>query len=201
MEGDAYFTHQLETVTRKDEEEIGSNDPKGEMISLHGELQLSVIELLRSIVTMKGNGKFKFVGLLLRSFLRTYILQTPRCDMYNPLEMIERAYPSSTIHEMRTEDGCVISCRRWKGVQSRCNPVLLLNGHSTESFYLPTEPRDLVRTLLDEGYETWLLQPRLHPLHPSNDFTIEDIGKFDIPADINGYTRKEQDSTNVQKLK
>ncbi|KAK1324185.1 Long-chain-alcohol oxidase FAO1 [Acorus calamus] len=155
----------LRTVTRKDEEEIGSNDSKGEMINLHGELQLSLIELLRSIVTMKGNGKFKFVGLLLRSFLRTYVLQTPRCDTYNPIEMIEGAYPSSTLHEMRT--------------------VLLLNGHSTESFYLPTEPRDLVRTLLDEGYETWLLQPRLHPLHPSNDFTIEDIGKFDVPAGKN----------------
>ncbi|KAK1288100.1 Long-chain-alcohol oxidase FAO1 [Acorus calamus] len=174
----------LRTVTRKDEEEIGSGDSKGEMINLRGELQLSLIELLRSIVTMKGNGKFKFVGFLLQSFLRTYILQTPRCDTHNPLDLIERAYPSSTLHEVRTEDGCVISCRQWMVAQSRCNPVLLLNGHSTESFYLPTEPRDLIRTLLDEGYETWLLQPRLHPLHPSNDFTIEDIGKFDIPAVI-----------------
>lgn len=61
-------------------------------------------------------------------------------------------------------------------------PVLLLNGYSGESYYLPTERTDLVRVLLEEGYDTWLLQSRLHPLHPSNNFTIEDIGKFDIPA-------------------
>lgn len=62
------------------------------------------------------------------------------------------------------------------------NPVLLINGHSTENYWLPTETKDLVRTLLEEGHETWLLQPRLHPLNSSNKFTIEDIGRYDIPA-------------------
>jgi hypothetical protein len=38
-------------------------------------------------------------------------------------------------------------------------PVLLLNGYSTESYWLPTEPNDLVRTLLEEGHDIWLLQP------------------------------------------
>jgi hypothetical protein len=88
------------------------------------------------------------------------------------------------------EDGCFISCRQWKCTQNpsrlegpkQLNPVLLLNGHSTEKYWLPTEPNDLVRTLLEEGHETWLLQPRLHPLNPSKEFTIEDIGRFDVPA-------------------
>lgn len=62
------------------------------------------------------------------------------------------------------------------------NPVLLINGYATESYWLPTESNDLVRTLLDEGHETWLLQPRLHHLNSSNNFTIEDIARFDIPA-------------------
>ena len=35
---------------------------------------------------------------------------------------------------------------------------------------------------LEEGHEVWLLQPRIHPLNPSNNFTIEDIGRFDVPA-------------------
>ncbi|KAF2307651.1 hypothetical protein GH714_030596 [Hevea brasiliensis] len=69
--------------------------------------------------------------------------------------------------------------------EKQLNPVLLLNGHSTESYRLPTEPRDLIRTLLEEGHEIWLLQPRLHPMNPVNSFTIEDIGKYDIPATIN----------------
>lgn len=84
-----------------------------------------------------------------------------------------------------TEDGCIISCRQWKSNlkgDEQLNPVLLLNAYAIESFWLPTEPIDLVRTLLQEGHETWLLNSRLHPLNPSNDFTIEDVGKFDIPA-------------------
>lgn len=82
-----------------------------------------------------------------------------------------------------TEDGFVISCKQWKvNGEKKLNPVLLINGYSTESYWLPTEPNDLVRTLLKEGYETWLLQPRLHPLNSSNDFTIEDVGRFDVPA-------------------
>ncbi|CAL5350593.1 unnamed protein product [Camellia sinensis] len=84
----------------------------------------------------------------------------------------------------RRKDGFIISCKQWKG-KKKLNPVLLINGHSTENYWLPTEPSDLVRTLLEEGHETWLLQPRLHPLNPSNNFTIEDIGRFDIPAVIN----------------
>ena len=88
------------------------------------------------------------------------------------------------------DDGFIIRCRQWKSNEKLCrvggekklNPVLLLNGYATESYWLPTEPNDLVRTLLDEGHETWLLQPRLHPSNSSNNFTIEDIGRFDIPA-------------------
>ncbi|KAI3907923.1 hypothetical protein MKW92_045680 [Papaver armeniacum] len=100
-------------------------------------------------------------------------------------ELKQISYPPSDLLEMKTVDGCTISCRQWKCEQNQGkqrNPVLLINGYITDSFCLPTEPNDLVRTLVKEGYETWLLQARLHPLHPSNNFTIEDIGKFDIPA-------------------
>lgn len=87
---------------------------------------------------------------------------------------------------MLAEDHRIICCQYWRC--SHClqprklYPVLLLNGYSTESFCLPTEPNDLVRTLLREGHDVLLLRPRLHPLNPSNDFSIEDIGKIDIPA-------------------
>ncbi|KAM4090358.1 hypothetical protein ACJW30_09G055500 [Castanea mollissima] len=105
---------------------------------------------------------------------------------FTPSDLYLKFYPSSTLHEIKTEDGFIISCRQWK-----CNhisrpkqpyPILLLNGYSTENYWLPTEPNDLTRTLLEEGHEVWLLQPRLHPLNPSNNFTIEDIGRFDVPA-------------------
>lgn len=75
------------------------------------------------------------------------------------------------------------------------NPILLLNGYSTESYWLPTEPHDLVRTLLEEGHEVWLLQTRLHPLNPANNATIEDIGKYDIPA---GMENANEHYTNIE---
>ncbi|OVA10027.1 Glucose-methanol-choline oxidoreductase [Macleaya cordata] len=165
-----------------------------EMVDLKGELHLSVVNLLRSLISLKGNTRGQFIFLLLQSFLRTYILQTPRgSPIYlSSSDLDEKPYPPSDLHEIKTEDGCIISCRQWKCNQNQWkhegqrqqNPILLINGYATESFWLPTEPKDLVRTLLEEGHETWLLQARLHPLHPSNDFTIEDIGKFDIPAVI-----------------
>lgn len=82
-----------------------------------------------------------------------------------------------------TGDGFMITCKQWiPDGEKKPNPALLINGYVHDVFYLPTEPRDMVRTLLDEGYETWLLQPRKHPSNPSDDFTMDDIGKFDIPS-------------------
>ncbi|KAH9307741.1 hypothetical protein KI387_035652, partial [Taxus chinensis] len=161
------------------------------LVELEGDLRVSAIGLLRSLITLRGNDKGKFVSLLIQSLIRTYILQRPRGDLSNFYGSIKKyTYPCHMLHEITAVDGFPFSCKQWK-CTSNCNgsdcptkdyPVLLLNGHSTESFCLPTEPRDLVRTLLDEGYEVWLLQPRLHPLHSSNKFTIEDIARHDIPA-------------------
>ncbi|KAI3997290.1 hypothetical protein MKX01_009134 [Papaver californicum] len=168
--------------------EINRNNLNAEMVDLKGELRLTFTNLIRSLISLEGNKKGRFVCLLLQSFLRTYILQTPRGNpicLLPSLELEQKPYPPSDLYEIKTVDGCTISCRQWKCEQNQGkqkNPVLLVNGYITDSFWLPTEPKDLVRTLLAEGYETWLLQTRLHPLHPSNDFTIEDIGKFDIPA-------------------
>ncbi|RZC78306.1 hypothetical protein C5167_002524 [Papaver somniferum] len=164
--------------------ETNRNNSKVEMVDLKGELRLTFANLIKSLISLEGNKKGRFVCLLLQSFWTTYILQTPRG---NPIcilpssELEQKPYPPSDLHEIQTADGCTISCRQWKCEQNQGkqrNPVLLINGYITDSFYLPTEPNDLVRTLVEEGYETWFLQARLHPLHPSNNFTIEDIGKI-----------------------
>ncbi|ONK71300.1 uncharacterized protein A4U43_C04F7050 [Asparagus officinalis] len=162
------------------------------LINLRGELHISVFELVKSFWRLEGKYSWEFVRSLLQSLWRTYILQIPRqikCDV-GLSDTIEIPYPPSAVHELKTEDGCTISCQQWKCYARNSEeekiryPVLLLNGHSGESYCLPTEKTDLVRTLLEEGHETWLLRPRLHPSHPSNNFTIEDIGKFDIPSVI-----------------
>ncbi|XP_072999091.1 uncharacterized protein [Typha latifolia] len=166
-----------------------------ELVDLKGELHISFFELLRSLMSLKGKNRSAFLCLLLQSLWRTYILQVPRERTIDSTRMdatIQVPYPRSIFHELKTEDGYIISCQQWKSNSTQCRPyeqrkfypVLLVNGHSTESYCLPMEPRDLVRKLLEEGHETWLLQPRFHPSHASNNFTLEDIGRFDIPAAI-----------------
>ncbi|KAI3871972.1 hypothetical protein MKX03_016745 [Papaver bracteatum] len=183
--------------------EINRNNSKAEMVDLKGELCITFGNLVKSLISLEGNKKGRFVYLLLQSFWRTYILQTPRG---NPIcllpssELEHKPYPPSDLHEIKTVDGCTISCRQWKCEQNQGkqrNPVLLINGYITDSFCLPTEPNDLVRTLVEAGYETWLLQARLHPLHPSNNFTIEDIGKFDIPAAVSKILELHGNSVKV----
>ncbi|MFQ6669611.1 hypothetical protein Gotur_034786 [Gossypium turneri] len=161
-------------------------------LNLKGKLKVSMIQLLKTLLSLEGNRKGRFLHLFLLHLLRTYILQIPQGihKEYTPPDSYNNSYPTSTFHESETGDGCIISCRRWNCGHRRLkfneekHPVLLLNGHSTESFCLPTEPNDLIRTLLREGHEIWLLQQRLHPLNPSNNFTIKDIGRYDIPAVI-----------------
>ncbi|XWS66640.1 hypothetical protein CRYUN_Cryun05aG0217700 [Craigia yunnanensis] len=173
---------------------LAGNVDGEEGLNLKGELSISMTELLKSLFSLEGNRKRRFLYLFSLNLLRTYILQIPRESHkeYTLTDSYNKSYPASTFHEIKTEDGFIISCRQWNCSQHRWklkgekqpDPVLLLNGHSTESFCLPTEPIDLVRTLLAEGHEIWLLQSRLHALNPSNNFTIEDIGRYDIPAVI-----------------
>ncbi|KAI0519706.1 hypothetical protein KFK09_007165 [Dendrobium nobile] len=135
---------------------IQHNNSSDELLSLQGELRISIFQLLRRVVGLKGKHRSKFICLLLQSLWRTYILQIPRYikDDFNSPE-VERLWKRIP--------------NLWKPQEKIPQyPVLLLNGYSGEK----------------EGYDIWLLQPRLHPLHPSNEFTIEDIGKFDIPAVI-----------------
>ncbi|KAF7147524.1 hypothetical protein RHSIM_Rhsim03G0070400 [Rhododendron simsii] len=133
------------------------NNSKEEGVKLKGKLSISMIELLKCLTSIKGNARGNFLYLLLLTFFRTYISQVPRGSHkeLHPSKFHRRPYPNSTLHEIQTEDGFTI------------------------------KSNDLVRTLLEEGHETWLLQPRLHPLNPSNNFTVEHIARFDIPAAIN----------------
>ncbi|KAK9985861.1 hypothetical protein SO802_030812 [Lithocarpus litseifolius] len=174
---------------------VAENNSKEDMMLLKGRLSVSMVELLKSLISLRGNNRGRFICHLLYTLYRTYFVQKPQGSHkdFPPKDLYYKFYPSSTLHEIKTEDGFTISCRQWKCTHNssklegpkKLYPVLLLNGYSSDSYWLPTEPNDLVRTLLEEGHEIWLLQPRLHPLNPSNKFTIEDIGRFDVPAAIN----------------
>ncbi|KGN48272.1 hypothetical protein Csa_003731 [Cucumis sativus] len=176
-------------------EKVSGNHSMNDVSILEGELSISILELLKSFLSLKGEKRGQFISLLLKTFVRTYILQIPRLKYKNstPIGFLENLYGYTSRFEITTEDGITISCIKFSCTQhqsrvqegKQLNPVILINGYSTESYYLPTEPIDLARTLLGEGHDVWLLQSRLHPLNPSNDFTIADVGRFDIPAAIN----------------
>ncbi|WCJ34273.1 hypothetical protein M5689_015590 [Euphorbia peplus] len=146
-------------------------------------------------MSLRGKNSTRFINTLLQTFVTTYLLRIPGGCLKDMIQnySCRKSYPDSNLHKIKTEDGCFISCRQWECTQKPCgirnekklHLVLLLNGYSTESYALPTEPHDVVRTLLEEGHEIWLLQPRLHPLNPADNVTIDDIGKYDILAAIN----------------
>lgn len=71
-----------------------------------GKLHISPVELLRSVYALEGGRRSRFVGLLMESLFRTYILQTPRGVLsdFTPKELAREPYPESTIHEIKTGD-------------------------------------------------------------------------------------------------
>lgn len=72
--------------------------------NLKGKLHISPLELVKSTFSLEGGSRFKFVHLLTRSLLRTYILQVPRTSqiVFSPSDLDRGPYPHSTIHEIKT---------------------------------------------------------------------------------------------------
>lgn len=71
---------------------------------LRGDLGISMTELLKSLISLEGNRKGKFIFLLLQSIFRTYIIQVPRGYHKDfPLfGLSQRAYPDSKLHNIKT---------------------------------------------------------------------------------------------------
>ncbi|KAL8039767.1 hypothetical protein ABFS82_10G056500 [Erythranthe guttata] len=172
---------------------INDKMPGEDSMNLKGKLRISVLELLKSVYALEGGSKYKFVFLLMQSLLTTYIIRAPRGSLakFSPVKLASEPYPHSTIHEIQTEDNFTISCQHWESCDRQLKreekpyPVLLINGYATESYCLPTEQNDLIRTLLKDGHDIWLLHSRVHWSNPSNNFSVDDIGKIDIPAAMN----------------
>lgn len=80
------------------------NDSKEEGLKLEGKLNISMIELLKCLISLKGNARGTFVPLLLLTFFRTYISQVPRGSHkeFDPLKFHQKPYPNSTLHEIQT---------------------------------------------------------------------------------------------------
>lgn len=92
----------LMQITLKRMTENSREDHKD--LNLKGDLHISVIELLRTVISMKGYSKGKFICLLFQSFLRTYILQIPRGSYkaFINSEGCQRPYPSNNLLQIKT---------------------------------------------------------------------------------------------------
>lgn len=82
-------------------EKVSEEDPKDEKEVLKGELHISITELLKSIISLKGNNRGRFMCLLSGSFLRTYFLPVPRGNRGDLVLSEDKSYPSSTLHEIK----------------------------------------------------------------------------------------------------
>lgn len=125
-------------------------------------------------------------------------------DVYGPslpprLNRPQRRYPlfttegvsdaAITVHPFSTADGLALQLTRFK--RAECDDVvLLLHGltNSSDMFIMP-EHRNLVQTLLDQGYgDVWTLDYRGSCRFPYNlarhRYTFDDIALFDHPAAI-----------------
>lgn len=73
-------------------------------LNLKGKLKVSMIELLKSLLSLEGDGKGRFLHLFLLHLLRTYILQIPQGihKEYTPTDSYNNSYPTSTFHELKT---------------------------------------------------------------------------------------------------
>lgn len=94
----------LHVTFEKVADKSSKNDDHDKVI-LKGELSISMMELLKSLVSFEGNKKGKFLSLLSGTLFRTYFLQIPRGSQehFNLSDCEHKySYPSSTLHDIKT---------------------------------------------------------------------------------------------------
>lgn len=82
-------------------EKVAEENSKDEKAVLNGELSISMTELLKSILSLQGNNRGRFMCLLSGSLLRTYFLPIPRGSPGDLILSEDKSYPSSTLHEIK----------------------------------------------------------------------------------------------------
>jgi hypothetical protein len=83
---------------------VVEKNSREDMVNLKGELCISMVQLLKSIISLEGNERGRFVRHLLHTLLRTYFLQIPRGSHkdFTLSDSYVKPYPSSTLHEIKT---------------------------------------------------------------------------------------------------
>ena len=83
---------------------VAENNSKEDMMLLKGRLSVSMVELLKSLISLRGNNKGGFICHLLYTLYRTYFVQKSQGNHkdFPPKDLYHKFYPSSTLHEIKT---------------------------------------------------------------------------------------------------
>ena len=133
-------------VTFKKVAEINSRE---DMMHLKGELNISMIELLKSFISLRGNNRGRFICHLLFTLFRTCFLQIPQGSHkdFTPSDLYLKFYPSTTIHEIKT--GIRNLNRLFKSIRTQICLELMsaYNALSRESMIIKLRKERLNKTM------------------------------------------------------
>jgi hypothetical protein len=136
---------------------VAVNNSKEDKVHLKGELHISLVELIKSLISLGGNNKGRFICLLLSSLFRTCFLQIPKGSHkdFTPSDLYLKFYPSSTLHEIKTGIRNLNPLFKSMKTQFCLELMLAYNAVSRESVIIKTRNKGLHRTM---GYSYQLYQ-------------------------------------------
>jgi len=156
-----------------------------------GELRIALADLARQLTTIRGRSLsqlWRFGMHFAGSLLDTYTRDAP--PVLSPIKPYTLdGVPDATVttHDLLTADGIGLRMLRFTRPGAG-SAVLVTHGltTSTDMFVMP-EHRNLVTTLLDEGFDVWCLDTRLsnrYDYSTTRPDTLDDCALYDFPPAV-----------------
>jgi cholesterol oxidase len=169
-------------------------------VAAKGIITIHIADFAKQLTTMKGFGgegaldrlgalaKFgrMFAGSLNESFGGVFARPSVLNPDAAPREHRPLRLPPAEVHFFRTDDDVELRLTRFQGGAK--GPVILSPGFGTsaQAYLLDTTDTNYPEYLVEQGYDTWILDYRASPAleSGSTQFTLDDIAKYDYPAAV-----------------
>jgi cholesterol oxidase len=168
-------------------------------VAAKGIVTIHIADFAKQLTTMKGIGggpidklgalaKFgrMFAGSLNESFGGVFARPSAFNPDAPPREHRPLRLPPSEVHFFRTDDDVELRLTRFNGGGK--GPVILSPGFGTsaQAYLLDTTETNYPEYLVEQGYDTWILDYRASPALESGgtQFTLDDIAQYDYPAAV-----------------